>query len=87
MNEHLTSEQITEWLAGTPEPETARHARECPRCRAEVESLREALAQFRESGRRWTAHHATNPAPARTRVRVVWVAAVAMAASTPSACA
>jgi hypothetical protein len=81
VNEHLTSEQITAWLTGEQEADAARHARVCQACRAELESLRETLAQFRESGERWGAHYMANPAEVCRPVRTVWAAAVAVAAT------
>jgi hypothetical protein len=81
VNEHLTSEQISAWLTGEQPADAARHAHQCPACRAELESLRETFAQFRESGERWSAHHMASPAPVRGRSRMGWAAAVAVASS------
>ena len=49
MNSHLNEEQFTEWLLGTNERETAEHLAACDTCRAESESLRTAIAGYREA--------------------------------------
>ena len=56
---HLSFEQISEWLMGaaSPEramPEQAAHAPECGACRAEIERLETALQRFRSSVRQWS---------------------------------
>ena len=61
MSKHLSSEEIAAWLTGDVPAEVARHARECAACSAEVEALGGTLADFRESGRRWSAHVMVTP--------------------------
>ncbi|MGA2115887.1 MAG: hypothetical protein ABSH56_14190 [Bryobacteraceae bacterium] len=46
MNRHLTEQQILEWAAGTPTPESRRHVDQCARCGAEVERLESAVRGF-----------------------------------------
>lgn len=78
MKQHLSSEEISAWLAGEPAENAARHLRECLACRAEVEGLRDTLAQFRESGTRWSAHYMmTAPTPRRKPAALATVVAFA----------
>jgi hypothetical protein len=56
MNRHLSSKQLSKWVIGERSPEEDRHARECPRCRGELERLESAFSLFRDSGRRWSDH-------------------------------
>ena len=54
MNQHLTWDQISDYLIGDAEPQYARHARECVSCRSEVARLESALSDFRGAVRHWT---------------------------------
>jgi hypothetical protein len=47
MIEHLSGEQISQWMIGERTPQVERHVAECAACRAEVEKLESTLAQFR----------------------------------------
>jgi periplasmic protein TonB len=49
MSQHLTSQQILNCLAGTGDTYGEQHARQCPACSAEMESLRKPLEWFRAS--------------------------------------
>jgi len=49
MNSHLTSEEISNWLAGESGQEADQHLGDCPACRAELDLLRNAFAGFRRS--------------------------------------
>jgi hypothetical protein len=49
MNSHLNEEQFAEWLLETNDRETAQHLAACSTCRAEGESLRNAIDGYRES--------------------------------------
>jgi protein TonB len=51
MNQHLTWEQISDCLAGAPEP---RHAFECADCREKIDSLARPLGWFKTSVRQWS---------------------------------
>ena len=62
MNPHLSSEQISQCLMGAAAPGESLHARECRACRAELERLEAALAQFRSSVRQWSEQAASAPA-------------------------
>lgn len=47
MNHHLSTQEISAWLAGERTPEHERHAGECVECRAAIERIEGSLAQFR----------------------------------------
>src|SRR5271170_4328539 len=48
---HLSSEQISEYLAGVLTPEQEVHAHECPQCGARLARLESSLSHFRSSVR------------------------------------
>src|SRR5271170_5941992 len=48
---HLSSEQISEYLAGVLTPEQEVHAHECPQCGARLAHLESSLSHFRSSVR------------------------------------
>ena len=54
MNPHLSSEQLSECIAGFPRPMVARHVEHCTACRAELAQFREALGEFRGAVRTWS---------------------------------
>ena len=54
MNQHLTWEEISDHFMGGLGPAQAQHARECGVCRAEVDVLQDALAEFRGTVVNWT---------------------------------
>ena len=56
MNQHLTWEQISDYLIGDSAGSDgyARHAQECGFCRSEVARLESALSEFRGAVRQWT---------------------------------
>ena len=58
MNQHLTWEQISDYLIGDASSkyagQYAQHARECVSCRSEVARLQSALSEFRGAVRHWT---------------------------------
>jgi len=47
MIEHLSAEQISQWIIGDRPLELQEHVAECAECRAELGQLGNALAQFR----------------------------------------
>jgi len=77
MNRHLSSDELTAWMAGGRAPEIEQHLRECPHCAARFDQLSNALSLFRESGRLWSAHHdpgrslQLRPASARRSIGLV----------------
>ncbi len=54
MNPHLSSREISEYLAGSARPEKVLHARECLACREDLEHLQASLARFRGTIRNWS---------------------------------
>jgi len=52
MNQHLTPEQISKWMAGERTAQEELHVRECSQCAGEVEGFNAALQMFRGSVRR-----------------------------------
>ena len=64
MSVHLSSREISQWLAGIQPEEAERHLRECPQCAGEIESLGRTLVLFRESGERWSENCQAQPKPA-----------------------
>lgn len=54
MTQHLTFEQISDFMIGGATPVYERHARECTACRSEIEKLQGALLEFRGAVRHWT---------------------------------
>ena len=77
MSGHLTSIEISEWLAGIRGADAERHVAECAGCAAELKRAGEPFAQFGAAARAWAA--AETPVPrvgavalaARHRRRVV----------------
>jgi hypothetical protein len=54
MNQHLSSEQISNYLLGEATFEETMHARGCAVCRAELASVESSLLLFRGAVRRWS---------------------------------
>jgi hypothetical protein len=65
MRAHLSSEQISKWMAGDPTPDEVQHIRECAQCAAETARLNSLLAEFRSSVVAWSALHKGAEAPDR----------------------
>ena len=55
MSAHLSSEQISRWMAGDRTPEASQHMRECAHCAAEAARLGALLGEFRSSVIAWSA--------------------------------
>lgn len=49
MNQHLTSREISQWIAGQKTPAMEEHFHACPDCAAEVERVAQPLKLFRAS--------------------------------------
>ena len=49
MNNHLSEDQITEWVLGTSGEFVLRHLETCPACSVEAEELRRTISNFRDS--------------------------------------
>ena len=61
MSGHLSSVEISEWLAGIRASEAERHLAECAACAAELERASQPLARFGLAMRAWCA--AETPVP------------------------
>lgn len=55
MNRHLTNDEISAIVAGSPAAETISHLESCVSCRSEVERLEQVLGHFRGAVRDWSA--------------------------------
>jgi hypothetical protein len=51
MIEHLSAEQISEWMIGERTPQLEQHVSQCAECSAELEKMEAALSQFRSAMR------------------------------------
>jgi hypothetical protein len=49
MNNHLSEDQITEWVLGTGDEYVRRHLETCEVCSVEAEELRRTISSFRDS--------------------------------------
>lgn len=86
MNAHLSSEEISQWLAGERDAARRRHVDGCAQCSGAIERVEGALREFRGS-----VHAQRVPAPARLLERRAprtarWVlasAAVVLAVAAP----
>src|SRR5262245_60474841 len=67
MIDHLSSEQISRFIAGDGSSDEAQHARDCKRCAAEVERLNEIFSVFHDSAQQWGER--MSGAPAWTKQR------------------
>jgi hypothetical protein len=63
MSTHLSSEQISRWMAGNGNPEADRHLKECPQCAAEIARLQALLSTFRSSVIEWNALQSSAESP------------------------
>jgi anti-sigma factor RsiW len=54
MIEHLSAEQISQWMIGDRHPQLERHVAECDECRGELAQLENTLVQFRGAVRDWS---------------------------------
>jgi hypothetical protein len=63
MNQHLSNEQISEWIAGERTAETQRHIRECPVCDAELAGFESGLSAFGHAVRQWAVQKEMHPKP------------------------
>jgi hypothetical protein len=55
MSAHLSSEEISKWMACESNPDAERHLKECPQCAKEIDQLRALLGSFRFSVIEWNA--------------------------------
>ena len=69
MNQHLSSEQITNFLIGEENASEQQHLSQCAICRGELDDLRNAFSAYRDAGRNWSEHCRTQPLSTRQRAR------------------
>ena len=55
MTEHLSADQISQWMIGDRSPQLQHHVALCTQCRAQLEQLETTLGQFRGGVREWSA--------------------------------
>lgn len=74
---HLTPDQMSECILGTPAAEAAQHLKQCPACDVELANFRAALAEFRGTLRSWSAKEARAAlaVPVRPQESRSWIAA------------
>ena len=63
---HLTSQQLSGYLAAKPDPMVDHHVQDCPVCRAQLAAFRQSLAEFRGAVHVWSEQQAgalRSPAP------------------------
>jgi hypothetical protein len=84
MKPHLNSEEISGWIAGERKPDWRNHLATCALCRSDVDQIEYAFWQFRDSGRRWSAHWYTarEVRPPRAFWRWRWLTATGALVST-----
>jgi anti-sigma factor RsiW len=71
MIQHLTAEQISQWLMGYRTALIEQHLALCPECRAELSQMESTLTQFRGAMRDWSGT-AVPPAWQRPAARSPW---------------
>jgi len=80
---HITSDEITAWIAGERTDAAEQHIRECARCAAEVMRVEKAVGMFCDSARRWSEQQKNVPIAAprwSVGLRVACAAACLMVA-------
>lgn len=68
MSKHLSHEALSKWMAGDSSPLDERHMRECPECIEELNTLQEALGQFRGSVIHWADRECSRKVPDAARL-------------------
>jgi hypothetical protein len=63
MSQHLSSQQISQWMIGERTPQQEQHVGECSQCGAEVARMEAALGLFRGSVRHWSDLQVRVPRP------------------------
>jgi hypothetical protein len=63
MSQHLSAQQISQWMIGERTPLEEQHVRECPACGAELARLEGSLELFRGSVRHWSDLQVRVPRP------------------------
>jgi hypothetical protein len=63
MSQHLSSQEISQWMIGERPPQQEQHVRQCSQCGAELARMEAALALFRGSVRHWSDRQSRVPRP------------------------
>ena len=63
--DHLSTNQVSNFVMGDATPEESRHAAECPECAGKVSQLTETLSVFREAVHQWTHENGGSVFPMR----------------------
>ena len=63
MSQHLSSQEISQWMIGERTPQQEQHVRQCSECGAEVARMEAALGLFRDSVRHWSDGQVRVPRP------------------------
>ena len=53
-DQHLSPEQLSEWVLGDRDAKTVQHVSACANCQAQIEQFEAVLGGFRSSVRRWS---------------------------------
>src|SRR5688572_1098961 len=61
MSNHLSTAQISEWIAGERAPENERHLQGCAACRGELAAFESGLVALGQSVRHWAAQQDAGP--------------------------
>ena len=64
MSQHLSSQEISQWMIGERTPQQEQHVRQCSQCGAELARMETALALFRGSVRHWSDRQSRADPPA-----------------------
>jgi hypothetical protein len=54
MSQHLSSQEVSQWIVGERTPQQEQHVGQCSECGAELARMEAALAMFRGSVRHWS---------------------------------
>lgn len=73
MIEHLSAEQVSQWMIGERTPQLEEHLAQCAACRGELDEMEGALSQFR-SAMRDPANSAPPPVWREPSLRADWLA-------------
>src|ERR1039458_3569997 len=63
MSQHLSSQEISQWMIGERTPQQEQHVCQCSQCGAELARMEAALALFRGSVRHWSDRQVRVPRP------------------------
>jgi hypothetical protein len=67
MIDHLSSEQVSRFIAGDGTAEETKHASGCAACATEIERLREVFSVFHDSAQEWMQQSGGSHLPSPTR--------------------